>query len=175
MAEADEGGRLARVAESYMGMSARDFFESVRSAAIDADSITRRIRAMESREGVRAQSYEARGRSSGAGDAMRATDARMDFEGRIERRREEDYRIIDAACSVIYGADQSTGGVGAILGAAYADALWWRFCAAATWPEVAEGTGMSERWCHDAVGVALDVIDSYGIERMAMGLGLAEG
>ncbi|MDY4014650.1 hypothetical protein, partial [Parafannyhessea umbonata] len=153
----------------------RDFFESVRSAAIDADSITRRIQAMESREGVRAQSYEVRGRSSGTGDAMRATDARMDFEGRIERRREEDYRLIDAACSVIYGADQSTGGVGAILGAAYADALWWRFCAAATWPEVAEGAGMSERWCKDAVGVALDVIDSYGIERMASGLGLAEG
>ena len=88
MAQADESGRVARVAESYMGMSARDFFESVRSAAIDADSITRRIRAMESREGVRAQTYEARGRSSGTGNAMRATDARMDFEGRIERRRE---------------------------------------------------------------------------------------
>ena len=174
MAEADESGRVARVAESYIGMSARDFFESVRSAAIDADSITRRIRAMESREGVRAQTYGPRGRG-GVLDAMAATDARMDFESRIERRREEDYRLIDAACSVIYGADQSTGGVGAILGAAYADALWWRFCAAATWPEVAEGTGMSERWCHDAVGVALDVIDSYGIERMAMGLGLAEG
>ena len=106
---------------------------------------------------------------------MRATDARMDFEGRIERRREEDYRLIDAACSVIYGSDQSTGGVGAILGAAYADALWWRFCAAATWPEVAEGTGMSVRWCKDAVGVAMDVIDSYGLERMSRGLGLAEG
>ena len=123
MAEADESGRVARVAESYMGMSARDFFESVRSAAIDADSITRRIQAMESREGVRAQTYGPRGRG-GVRDAMAATDARMDFEGRIERRREEDYRLIDAACSVIYGADQSTGGVGAILGAAYADALW---------------------------------------------------
>lgn len=174
MAEADESGRVARVAEPYMGMSARDFFESVRSAAIDADSITRRIRAMESREGVRAQTYGPRGRG-GVRDAMAATDARLDFESRIERRREEDYRLIDAACSVIYGADQSTGGVGAILGAAYADALWWRFCAAATWPEVAEGAGMSERWCKDAVGVAMDVIDSYGLERMSRGLGLAEG
>lgn len=175
MAETDESGRVARVAEPYMGMSARDFFGAARSAAIDADSITRRIRAMESREGVRAQSYEARGRSPGTGDAMAATDARMDFEGRIERRREEDYRLIDAACSVIYGADQSTGGVGAILGAAYADALWWRFCAGATWTDVAEGTGMSVRWCKDAVGVAMDVIDSYGLERMSRGLGLAEG
>lgn len=175
MAVEDERGQAARVAEVYMGVSASDFFESVRSAAIDADSITRRLRTMEAREGVRAQSYEARGKSSGTGDAMRATDARIDFESRIERRRDEDYRLIDAACSVIYGADQSTGGVGAILGAAYADALWWRFCAAATWPEVAEGAGMSERWCKDAVGVALDVIDSYGIERMASGLGLAEG
>lgn len=175
MAGEDERGQAARVAEAYMGVSASDFFESVRSAAIDADSITRRLRTMEAREGVRAQSYEARGGSSGTGDAMRATDARIDFESRIERRRDEDYRLIDAACSVIYGADQSTGGVGAILGAAYADALWWRFCAAATWPEVAEGAGMSERWCKDAVRVAMDVIDSYGIERTARGLGLAEG
>ena len=34
---------------------------------------------------------------------------------------------------------------------------------------------MSERWCRDAVGVAMDVVDSYGLERMASGLGLAEG
>ena len=34
---------------------------------------------------------------------------------------------------------------------------------------------MSERWCRDAVGVAMDVIDSYGLSRMAEGRGLAEG
>ncbi|MDY4014625.1 hypothetical protein, partial [Parafannyhessea umbonata] len=67
MAVEDERGQAARVAEVYMGVSASDFFESVRSAAIDADSITRRLRTMEAREGVRAQSYEARGKSSGTG------------------------------------------------------------------------------------------------------------
>ena len=106
---------------------------------------------------------------------MRATDRRMDYEARCRRRLEEDYELIDVACDVIYGSDQSTGGVGAVLGSAYADALWWRYCAGATWPEVADGCGMSERWCRDAVGVAMDVIDSYGLSRMAEGRGLAEG
>lgn len=161
------------VPEDYGNGSARDFFEAVRDASRDAERTSRTIKAMESREGVRAQTYGPRGRG-GPHDAMAATDARMDYEARYRRRIEEDYRLIDAACDVIYGADQSTGGVGAILGAPYADVLWWRYCAAATWPEVAEGTGMSERWCRDAVGVAMDVVDSYGVARMARGLGLAE-
>lgn len=172
-----EGGDAAgrkQVGYPYQYQSARDFFEAVRDASEDAERTSRTIRAMESREGVRAQSYGPRGRG-GSHDPMAATDARMDYEERYRRRVEEDYRLIDEACDVIYGADQSTGGVGAILGAPYADALWWRYCAAATWPEVAEGAGMSERWCRDAVGVAMDVVDSYGLERMARGLGLAEG
>lgn len=160
--------------DPYQCTCARDFFASVRDAARDADRTTGIIRSMEAREGVRAQTYGPRGRG-GVRDAMAATDARMDFEERYRRRLDEDYELIDRACDVIYGADQSTGGVGAILGAAYADALWWRFCAAATWPDVAEGTGMSVRWCKDAVGVAMDVVDSYGLERMSKGLGLAEG
>lgn len=163
------------MADAHPYLSARDFFAAVRDASREADRTLRTIRDMESREGVRAQGYEARGRSGGPADAMRATDRRMDYEARCRRRLEEDYELIDVACDVIYGSDQSMGGVGAVLGSAYADALWWRYCAGATWPEVADGCGMSERWCRDAVGVAMDVIDSYGLSRMAEGRGLAEG
>ncbi|MGN9233696.1 hypothetical protein ACTM8Z_00095 [Atopobiaceae bacterium HCP3S3_D6] len=160
--------------DPYRYASAHDFFEAVREASRDAERTRRAVSRMESREGVRAQSYGPRGRG-GTRDAMAATDERMDYEERCRARVEADYALIDAACDVIYGRDQRTGGVGALLGAAYADALWWRYCAAATWPEVAAGTGMSERWCRDAVRAATDVADAYGLERMASGLGLAEG
>ena len=155
--------------------SARDLFEATREAARDADRISRTIARMESREGLHAQSYQPSVRG-GDHDASAATDARIDYEGRVRRRRDEDYALIDLACSVIYGADQvGSGGVSALLGPSYADALWWRYCAAATWPEVAAGTGMSERWCQQAVSLALDVVDAHGIERMVSGLGFAEG
>ncbi|MGN0056458.1 MAG: hypothetical protein ACI360_08495 [Atopobiaceae bacterium] len=154
---------------------ARDFFLAVRDASQEADRTMSTIRRMEAREGVRAQRYEARGRGGTRADAMRATDERMDYEGRYRRRVQEDYALIDLACDVIYGSeDQMSGGVGALLGSEYADELWWRYCNAATWPEVADGVGRSERWCRDADRVAMDCVDSYGLARVAAGLGLAE-
>lgn len=153
-----------------------DLLEATREAALDAERIRRSLLRMEGREGVRAQSYEARGRSGHRADQMRATDERMDYEARMRRRQEDDYALIDLACDVLYGSEQTgSGGVTALLGPAYADCLWWRYCAAATWPEVADGCGMSERWCRDAVRAACDTIDAYGISRIVDGLGLAEG
>lgn len=155
-------------------LRARDFFDAVRDAAQDADRIAHALERMAAAEGVRAQGYEVRGRSGGTSDAMRRTDERIDWEERYRRRRDEDYQFIDLACDVIYGGqDQVSGGVGALLGPAYADCLWWRYCAAAPWPEVARGCDRSERWCRDAVRVALDVVDGYGLAQVAAGLGVA--
>lgn len=158
----------------YEYQSAGDLFEAAREAAKDADRISRTLARMESREGLHAQSYQPSVRG-GDHDVRATTDARLDYERRVRRRREEDYALIDLACSVIYGSDQTgSGGVAALMGADYADALWWRFCAAETWEAVAAGTGMSERWCQQAVPYAFDVIDSYGIRRVIDGLGIAE-
>lgn len=158
-----------------MYSSAREFLEAVRAASIDAERIRHTLERMGVREQVRAQSYESRGRGGGTTDAMRATDERMDYESRARDRQHEDYALIDLCCDVIYGSGQNgSGGVCALLGSAYADCLWWRFCAAATWPEVADGCGMSERWCRDAVRVACDTIDAYGMSRIVDGLGLAD-
>lgn len=156
---------------------ARDFFESVRAAAIDAERIRRTLERMGAREQVRAQSYESRGGGSHGSDAMRATDERMDYEARIRQRQEADYALIDAACDVIYGSGQDgDGGIEAMVGPAAADCVWWRYCAAATWKEVADGCGMSRSWCQ-SVGVptALDCADALGMGRMVSGRGLAEG
>ena len=155
---------------------ARDLMEAARRSAIEAERTRRALERMASREGPRAQSYSPGTSPGRVADPMATTDERMDYEARMRTRVEADYAIIDEACDVIYGSDQTgSGGVCSLLGSAYADCLWWRFCAAATWAEVAEGCGMSERWCRDAVSVACDVVDAYGVGRVVRGLGLAEG
>ena len=61
-------------------MTAREYFEGVRACQRAIDRRLAVIASMRRREAVRAQSYEAVGRSSGARDAMAATDARIDAE-----------------------------------------------------------------------------------------------
>lgn len=156
--------------------SAREFFEASREASIDADRISRRLAEMEASEGVRAQGYDAQGRGSGRDvNGMRRTEARIDFERRVEARREADYDLIDRATSVIYGDDQTgMGGIDALMGGAAADVMWWRFCAAATWPEVCREAGVTDRWARQKAEQAMDMCDAYGMWGMVHGLGVAE-
>ena len=155
---------------------ARDLMEAARQASMEAERARRSLARMEAREGPRSPSLDLHGTGGVSADPMGATDSRMDWEARMRGRLTADYALVDLACDVIYGSDQTgSGGVCSLLGSAYADCLWWRYCAAATWPEVAERCGMSERWCRDAVAVACDAVDAYGVGRVIRGLGLAEG
>ena len=155
--------------------SARDLFEAVRDAAIDAERIGRSVERMRARESVRAQGYRPRVSGGGHSDAMAATDARIDYEARVSARYEADLALVAYGASVAYGAGSCAGGVASLLTPAHADALYWRFCEAATWERTARECGASERWCRTAVPVALDQVDAYGFDRVRAGLGLAEG
>lgn len=106
---APASGRACPKVGAFAYADAREFFEAVRDAARDADRISRRLAAMEASEGVRAQGYEpsvSHSRADVNGTAR--TVARMDYERRVSKRREADYALIDKACSVIYG-DEQTG------------------------------------------------------------------
>ena len=153
-------------------MTARDFFEQVREAAKDAERTRRQLEAMESREGVKAQRYGA-SVQGGTSDPMAPTDARMDREAVWHRRIERDYALIDEACAIIYGTDNA-GGIASLLGTATADAMFWRYCAAVTWDEVATNVNYSRPWCYQAVGVALEMVDALGVEMVKEGRGSAE-
>lgn len=154
---------------------AREFFSAVRRAAADADRISRELARMEAAEGVRAQSYSGGGRGTRAdANGTAATIARMDYERRVSRRREEDYALVDSACDVIYGSGQTgMGGIDALLGSAVADMVWWRFCACASWSEVAAHCELSVRRCQELVDMAMDTCDAYGVSAMRRGLGAA--
>ena len=156
---------------------AREFFCAVRRAAADADRISRELARMEAAEGVRAQSYSGGGHGTRAdANGTAATIARMDYERRVSKRREEDYALVDSACDVIYGSGQTgMGGIDALLGSAVADMVWWRFCAGASWSEVAGHCELSVRRCQELVDMAMDTCNAYGIEAMRRGLGTACG
>lgn len=153
-------------------MGAREFFESVRLAAMDADRTARMLSEMESREGVRAQSYGPRS-TGGTCDPMRATDARIDREAEWRQRIEHDYALIDEASEVIYGPGNE-GGIAVLLGTPTADAMWWRYCDAASWDEVSKAVGYSVRSCLRMVEVAHDTIDSLGVGAVKAGDGGAD-
>ena len=153
---------------------ARELFSAVRDASAEADRTLRTLRRMEAAEGVRAQGYEPRVRGGGTDPTgMARVDARIDYEGRMRRRVEEDYELIDLGTQLIYGRESGKGGVDALLGSQYADAMWWRFCAAESWPVVAGQVGYSEAQARRLVDAGLDSVDFFGLSNCMGGDGVA--
>ncbi|HJA28453.1 MAG TPA: hypothetical protein IAA15_02615 [Candidatus Olsenella pullicola] len=156
--------------------SARDFFESVREASREAERTRLTLLRMEAREGVRAQGYEAQGRSGHTSDRTAATDARMDYEERMRERIEEDYALIDLACRVLYGEESGKGGLDALMGSAVADCISFRYVDARPWPEVAALLGYSKwsrRSLRDLCQQGFDAIDFFGWDNVLGGTGTA--
>lgn len=154
--------------------SARDFFEAVREASREAERTRLTLLRMEAREGVRAQGYEAQGRSGHMSDRTAATDARIDHEARMAERIEEDYALLDLACRVLYGEESGKGGVDRLMGSAVADCISFRYVDARPWPEVAALLGYS-RWSRrslrDLCQQGFDAVDALGWERAIEGIG----
>lgn len=166
--------RPARRADLSTYPRARDFFEEVRAASEEAERTRATLLRMEAREGVRAQGYEACGRSAGGRDRTRETDARIDYEERMGERLEADYALIDLACQVLYGSESGEGGVDALMGSDVADAISFRYVDARPWSEVAALMGYSRRSrrsMRDLCQRGFEAIDALGWERVMDGIG----
>lgn len=157
--------------------SAEDFFEAVRHASREAERTRLTLLQMEAREGVRAQGYEAKGRSGHMSDRTAATDARIDYEARMAERIEQDYQLLDMACALLYGRESGKGGVDALMGSAVADCISFRYVDARPWSEVAALMGYS-RWSRrslrDLCQQGFDTIDFFGWDNVLGGTGSAE-
>lgn len=156
---------------------ARSFFETVRGVSAELERTRETLLRMEAREGVRAQGYEATGRSGSVSDRTAATDARMDYEGRVRRRVEEGYALMDLACSVLYGRESGKGGVDRLMGSSVADAISFRYVDARPWREVASLMGYapdSVRTVRHLCDQGFDCIDFLGWENVMGGRGGAE-
>lgn len=167
-----------RVPELGDYTSAREFFRAVRDASIEAERTRLTLLRMEASEGVRAQGYEATGRSGHRADAMARTDSRIDYEDRMRERIEADYALIDLACRVLYGEESGKGGVDALMDSAVADCLSFRYVDARPWREVAVLLGYStgsEKRLRELCQQGFNQIDALGWDRVIQGAGFAEG
>lgn len=154
--------------------SARDFFTAVREASREAERTRLTILRMEASEGVRAQRYEADGRSGHRADSMARTDSRIDYEARMRDRISDDYELLDLACRVLYGEESGKGGVDALMGSAVADCMSFRYVDARPWSEVSALTGYCKRQCQRLCETGLDAVDFFGWENCLGGSGEAE-
>lgn len=158
-----------------MYQTARELFEAAREAARDAERCRRQLEAMERRaDGLGGGGFEPRVRSTPDHDRMAGRVAALVDQGdRLERRQAEDYRLIDAACAVLYG-DESDGGLYALVGWP-ADAIYHHYLALRTWDETADMLMYSKRRVLECVSAALELADANGLARTRLGVGMAEG
>ena len=156
-----------------MHATAREFFESAREAARDADRIRRQLAAMESRAlSLGGGGYEGRVRSTPDPDRIGASvSAMLDQTERLRERADEDYAIIDAACRVLYGADNRSG-LYALVGWP-ADAIYHHYLALRTWEVTAAMLGYSVQHVRRQVLYALDLADANGQMWTELGRGMA--
>ena len=156
-----------------MYASARDFFDAARDAARDADRIARQLDGMERRAlALGGGGFEGRVRSTPDPDRIgRGVAAMLDNESILRARQQADRALIDAACELLYGADNRSG-LYALVGWP-ADAIFHHYLALRTWDEVAEMMGYSVRHVQRAVDAALDYADAAGDTMTRLGLGFA--
>lgn len=143
-------------------MLARDFFDSVRAASIDADRCRRQLDQLEERaRSLGGGGFEPRTRSTPDPRRMEGRIATyVDMDAKLERRMDDDYALIDRACAVLYGAEQDgRGGLSAHLAPIYSDVLWWRYVAADDWRHVARVLDYSPKQLQSFVVTALEWLD----------------
>lgn len=149
-------------------MTAREFFESARAAQRRIDGRLAAIRAMREREGVRAQSYEAIGRGSGASDPMRAVDSRIDMEARARAELvacEAEVADARAVCAGVRAANPSHP--------LWGDAIELHYIELMGWAEIGRYLGCTGEAVRRSAYAALDWVEMVGIAAAREGCGQA--
>lgn len=154
--------------------SAREMFEAASEAARDAERISRQLAAMdESSLSIGGGGFEPRVRSTPDPDRIgRAVSVTMDYGEVLRMRQDEDYRLIDACCIVLYGED-NRGGLYALVGWP-ADAIYHHYLALRTWDVTAALLGYSVRHVQTSVRAAFDMADANGQMWTTLGMGMAQ-
>lgn len=150
-------------------MTAREFFESARSAQRSIDRRQAAMASMVAREQVRAQRYD---RIGGAGfsspNAVSPTDARIDYERRYESEIAELRAQVDDAERVARGVNVANPLTHP------GDVLILRYCCDMPWAVVATSMDVTPRAAQAQAAQALDWVDAVGIARAREGLGQAQ-
>ncbi len=160
--------------EPYYYQTARDLFESAKSAAIDVRKCSRQLDALEeSAARLPFPSLEPRVRSSPRDRMADAVGSLVDRGASLRKRMENDYRLIDVASTVLYGADGTSGGLAAIAPTWWADAIYHHYLGLRTWAQVGDLLCYSPEHCCRMAMSGLDIIDANGISETIAGIGCA--
>lgn len=152
-------------------MTAREYFETVRDAAVELDRTSRTLERMRARTQPKTQRYGAAGGGSGHSDPMDRVIEVVDFEAVMRQRMEDDRELLSDAARVLYGEDGRSG-VAKGMGSAYADAVYHRALDARTWDGVARVMFMSRSKVQQLYDSALDYVDSAGMDGATAGVQL---
>lgn len=176
--DAHGGQRLrcrARRRRAVTYPSARDLFEAAREAAQDVRRVNALLDRMEEEAvSLPSPSFEPRGRRGSTSDRVgRAVARTLDRTEALERRLDEDYRLIDAATAVLYGTDGVSDGLATIAPAWWADAIYHRYLSLMTWVQAAALVMYSPRYVQACVRTAFELMDSYGMAVTLAGQGVA--
>ena len=142
-------------------MTAREYFEQARAAAIDRERVMQLHGNLTGREGLQSVSYDGNGGGCGVSDPMKATDIRIDFEQTMQERLAADDATLDEAFVLLYGAD-GRGGVYKVIGSKYADVLCGYYLYLDSWSELADTLNYDSRYLRNIRDIALAKIDEIG-------------
>ena len=157
-------------------MGAREFFEGVRESARDAERCRRQLESLERAALALPSGISVTRRGGTPSDRVGARVAGyVDQEAALHRRIEDDYRLIDAACTVLYGRDGMSDGLASLMPPWVADAIYHHYLAVRTWDTVEFLLGYSRRNIQLNVRAAFDVMDANGMTATVEGRMSAEG
>lgn len=158
--------------------SARDLMRAARSASEDYERCERQLLAL------RARAESLGGGQAGATSGTHPHDslerrvvALADRERDLEQRKTRDERVMDAACEMLFGGEDTEWreGLSSLVPAFWCDGLWWHYLQRETWAQVSDRLGYSASHLKNCARDALNTADAYGLTTVAAGRGIAEG
>lgn len=155
-------------------MTAKDFFESVREAAKDAERCRNLLNEMEQRAlRISSPSFEPRVRATASDVMAKRVGDMVDREAALHARIESDYALIDQAHRVLYG-DTLDDGLASIAPRWWADVLCLHYVDGLTWAQAGAVVGYCEQYTWQSAKAALETLDAHGMTSAICGHGFAE-
>lgn len=148
-------------------MTAREYFQSARDAALAQRRLSARVAAMRASEGARAARFDGMPRASCASDPMDAVASRIDAEAEARRDMAAYAKTLADARALCRGVRRANPSM------RWGDVLEARFCDAMDWATVARVCYVSVRRAQDDAASAMDWIDMVGIAAAREGCGAA--
>lgn len=146
-------------------MTAREYFQAARDAALAQRRLSARVAAMRASEGLRAARFDGMPRASGASDPMDAVASRIDAETDARRDMAAYAKTLADARAVCRGVRAANPSM------RWGDVLEARFCDAMDWATVARVCYVSESRARADASAAMDWVDMVGIAAARDGLG----